>query len=313
MKLSILKTLSSLCFAIVVFPALFLSAKEINISKETSMKDLMSVKASPEIKSELLESVLQGRLDTFRSGAVWSPLPDAGFQIMDQNILYAWGMDYVCGNGVIEQDQNRIPTEEEIEQTIKYFSAKKLPFMWWTSAKLLEAKGFEFGGVLTGIALDIAKAIPTKPKVSSDLKIEIVQSDVDVNIFNRLAASAFGMSATATEQWLELNASVMKQGEQVHFLGSLNGVPVGTVTLSVSVSSAGIWNLATLPEYRRHGVGAALVHSALVEAKKRQYAQVMAILMPKAMAWGLFTKLGFKEVCKFPFYVYGVSTEELEK
>jgi ribosomal protein S18 acetylase RimI-like enzyme len=93
----------------------------------------------------------------------------------------------------------------------------------------------------------------------------------------------------------------------------LNETLVGTATLSVSPSSAGIWNLATLPEHRKHGIGAALVHAALVEAKKRQYDQVMAILMPKGLAWGLFTKLGFKPVCEFPFYVYGVSAEELEK
>ena len=53
--------------------------------------------------------------------------------------------------------------------------------------------------------------------------------------------------------------------------------------------------------------------AALVEAQKRKYNQVMAILMPKGIAWGLFTKLGFKEVCHFPFYVYGVSADELEK
>jgi hypothetical protein len=35
----------------------------------------------------------------------------------------------------------------------------------------------------------------------------------------------------------------------------------------------------------------------------------MAILMPKGLAWGLFKKLGFKEVSKFPCYLYGVTAE----
>jgi len=56
------------------------------------MTDLISTKTSSRMDSELLQSVLQGRLDTFRSGAVCSPLPDAEFQAMDQNILYAWGL-----------------------------------------------------------------------------------------------------------------------------------------------------------------------------------------------------------------------------
>jgi GNAT superfamily N-acetyltransferase len=110
-----------------------------------------------------------------------------------------------------------------------------------------------------------------------------------------------------------LNDSVIKKNEQVHFMAYLDGVPVGTSTLSVAPSSAGIWNLATLPDYRKHGIGGALVHVTLVEAKKQHHDQVMAILKPKGMAWGLFTKMGFKAAREFPFYIYGVSAEKLEK
>lgn len=266
-----------------------------------------------EIDKELLQAVLQGRFDFFRANSVFSPLARAEFQTMDQNILYAWGMDYVCGNGIIEKDQNRIPTDEEIKRIIEHFAAKKLPFMWWSSAKVLETKGFQFGGILTGIALDINTGMPPKPESSPDLKIEVIQSEEDMNSFNEVVTNAFAMNANATQQCLELNISTMKHGEQIHFLARLNGVPVGMASLSVSPYSAGIWNLASAPEYRKQGIGAALVYAALVEAKKRRYGQVMAILMPKGMAWGLFTKLGFKEVCEFPFYVYGISAEELEK
>lgn len=265
------------------------------------------------IEDALLQSVLQGRFDNFRSASVCSPLPEADFKETGQNSLYAWGMDYVCANGVMEYDSNRIPTEQEIDQAIQYFSAKKLPFMWWTSAKILETKGFQFGGILTGIALDISQGVPTKLPISSDLKIKVVQTESELKVFTDLAANAFGMNPTATEQCLALNTSLMKRGEQVHFMAYWNGVPVGTATLSSSPSSAGIWNLTTVSEHRKHGIGGALVQAALVEAKKRQYDQVMAILMPKGLAWGLFSKLGFKAVCEFPFYIYGVSAEELEK
>ncbi len=264
-------------------------------------------------ENTLLQSVIQGRLETFQSGSLCSPLPEAGFKETDENYLYAWGIDYACHNGVIEKNKDRIPSEEEINKTIEYFSSKNLPFMWWSAAKILETKGFQFGGNLTGIALDISQDIPSKPMASSDLKIKMAQSDSEIQSFTDLAASAFALNPKATEQWLAVNNSAVKQDEQVHFIAYLNGVPVGTATLSISPSSAGIWNLGTSPEYRKHGIAGALVHAALVEAKKRHYNQVMAILMPKGMAWGLFTRMNFKAVCEFPFYVYGVSTEELEK
>ena len=265
------------------------------------------------IEDVFLKSVLQGRLDTFRSASVCSPLPEAVFKETTQNNVYAWGMDYACGNGVMEKNGDRIPSEEEIDQIIEYFSVKNLPFIWWTSAKFLETKGFQFGGILSGIALDISQGIPHNFYTSSDLKIKIVQTESELKAFTKLAANAFAMNPKATEQWLALNDSVMKKEEQIHFMAYLNETLVGTTTLSTSSSSAGIWNLATLPEHRKQGIGAALVQAALIEAKKRQYDQVMAILMPKGLAWGLFTKLGFEAVCEFPFYVYGVSAQELEK
>lgn len=255
--------------------------------------------------------VLQGRYDTFRSASICSPLPHADFSESDQNCLFAWGMDFVCSNGIIEKNGMRIPTEEEIDSVIAYFSSKSLPFMWWSSAKILETKGFQYGGILTGIAIDISQGVPSSE--ISNVKIQIVNSDSEIESFTHLAGNAFAMNPKAIDQWVALNASLMKKDEQVHFMAYINETPVGTASLSVAPSSAGIWNLATLPEYRKHGIGSALVHAALTEAKRRHHHQVMAILMPKGMAWGLFTKMGFKEVCEFPFYIYGLAAGELEK
>lgn len=260
-----------------------------------------------------LQSVIQGRLDTFRSTTLCSPLPQADFKETDFNSYYAWGIDYAIGNGVIEKNSDRIPSEEEINQTIQYFSDKKLPFMWWTSAKILESKGFQFGGILTGIALDLSEGIPPKPQMPANLKIKIAESEGDMNSFAELTANIYGLNSKAQEEWQELNTAIQKRAEQIYFLAYLDNLPVGAVALSVSPTSAGIWSLATLPESRTLGIGSTLVHAAMVEAKKREHAKIIAILMPKGMAWGLFTKLGFKEVCEFPFYVYGASPEELEK
>jgi len=273
---------------------------------------------NPEVKvyiaiDPLLQSVMQGRLETCRACAMCSPLPQADFKETRDYFVYAWGMDYACGNGVIEKKEGCTYSEEEIDKVVEYFSSKGLPFIWWTSAKILETKGFQFGGSLTGMALDISQNIPSQPSIPSNLKVKVVQSESELQSFTDLSAKAFGMTPKATKQLLALNTSVMDAEEQVHFIAYLNNNPVGAVSLSVSSSSAGIWSLATVTEQRKQGIGRALVHAAISEAKRRQYDQVMAILMPRGMAWGLFTTLGFKPVCEFPFYVYGLSQEELEK
>lgn len=263
-------------------------------------------------KKALLEAVLQGRLGFFRACGAYSPLPGADFQEnAEGSFYYSSGIDYAACNGVMGPNDG-IPSEREIEKVIEFFDNRKLPFIWWTSAKNLESKGFQFGGVLTGIALDISKDVPNQES-TTQIQIKIIHSKEDLSSFASLAVNAFGMSRRALEQFQAVHTAAMQQGEQVHFLAMVDGHPVGAVTLSITESSAGIWNLATLPKYRKQGVGTLLVHKAIIEAQKRKYDQVMAILMPKGMAWGLFAKLGFKEACQFPFYVYGVSAEALEK
>jgi len=34
--------------------------------------------------------------------------------------------------------------------------------------------------------------------------------------------------------------------------------------------------------------------------------------MPKGMAWKIFMQLGFVEISQFPFYLFGVSADNLE-
>jgi ribosomal protein S18 acetylase RimI-like enzyme len=262
-------------------------------------------------KSDLLQTVMQGRLEFFQSCSASSPLPGAEFQEKSPgSYYYSSGIDYAPCNGVMESS-NRVISKQEIQDAVHFFKHRKLPFIWWTGQNL-EAEGFQPGGILTGIAVDITEGIP-KTTGSQKIKIKVVETTDELNVFSNLSVSAFGMNAATMHQFQAMNMATMVQGEQLHLLAYLGDRAVGTATLSTCPSSAGIWSLTTLPDCRRQGVGSALVLAALSEAKKRLYDQVMAILMPKGMAWGLFTKLGFKEVCQFPFFVHGVSAAELEK
>lgn len=266
-----------------------------------------------------IQYVKQGRLDASRASAIHSSLKGADFHTTeDRSIYYCSGLDSAPFNGIIEEIDAKVPSDEGIEEAIHFFNDRKLPFIWWTSAKNLEKHGFQFGGILTGIILDISKGIPKNMHYSSEIdvpeiKIKLVDSEKDIRSFSKLMVNLFGMKSNCLEPFHILSASIINSKERLDFLAFIDDKPVGTISLATSELSAGIWNLATLPKYRKKGVGTALVSAALAHAQKRKYEQVMAILMPKGLASGLFRKLGFKEVCKFPFHVYGVSPGELEK
>lgn len=256
-------------------------------------------------EKELSDAIFAGRLEFFKASAVNSPLPGASFTKVGGSYVYVSGIDYPVSNGVIASEKE--PSKEHVMMAIGYFNSLKLPFMWWTHADLSQY-GFTFGGILNGVALDLKNDFPEAP--ASIATIKKVDAS-DSKVFSDLSAGVFGLNPNAREAFhLSMNESML-HGDMVHFIAYIDDKPVGAVTLSIG-TTGGIWNLATLPEYRNKGVGSALVFAALKEAKERNLPTAMAILMPKGMAWNLLSKLGFKSYHQFPFYLYGAN-ENLEE
>jgi ribosomal protein S18 acetylase RimI-like enzyme len=258
----------------------------------------------------LTQLVLDGRVDFFLSGTTNNPLPGSGYETRSIGNLYSMGIQFAPCNGIFNSPLNL--TNEQIEEGLSFFKKRDLPFIWWSKDDNLAKHHFQFGGTLTGIALDISHLQPQFEPASIDLKVVQVSTLEEAALFAQTAAKTYPLTPNATKEFVTINQAAMKSGRQIHFLAYFEGKSVGTATLSSDETSSGIWNLTTIPEFRKKGVGRALVSTALVEAKERGHQGVMAILMPKGMAWNLFERLGFKEVIEFPFYVYGANASELE-
>lgn len=250
-------------------------------------------------KKALLHYVKQGRLDCFRSCSIFSPLQGAAFHSSnDGSFYYSSGIDFASCNGIIT-DQKEI-SNKEIESGIEFFQTRKLPFIWWTSQNL-ESKGFQPGGILTGIVAETSHGFSSHDV--SPYKIQAISGMEELHTFCKMVINAFGMTPNVIGQFQAVNGAAMHHNEQIHYLAFHENIPVGTITLSTS-DSASIWNLCVIQEYQNKGIGTALISTAIAEAKKLGYARVMAIMMPKGIAWGPFTKLGFHKICEFPFYTY---------
>lgn len=267
------------------------------------------------VQNDLIETVSSGLKEFCQSMSLQSPLPFADFCNLNHNFFYTSGIHFATCNGVVEKEAGRQPTQEEISQTIHYFQSKKLPFIWWHGSPALENHGFQFGGILKGVALDITeRASASAPSINRpEIKISLAKSEEELQSFTDILIRSFGLETSTSQEFTASLDSVEKQGEQLNFLGYYNDLPVAIASLHMGSSVAGIWYAATLPEYRRKGLFTALIHTALHEAKKRGYVKVMAILMPKGMAWGPLQHHLFHEVCDIPFYIYGANPHDLEK
>jgi GNAT superfamily N-acetyltransferase len=88
-----------------------------------------------------------------------------------------------------------------------------------------------------------------------------------------------------------------------NFSATVDGKPVGETTLLAINGSAGLYDVEVLEKYRRRGIGSALIHAALSQAKSLGYDNV--VLGATGIASGVYARLGFREVCKLSFWKYG--------
>jgi len=87
-----------------------------------------------------------------------------------------------------------------------------------------------------------------------------------------------------------------------NYLGYLNGKPVSTSTLFNGGGAAGIWAVATLPEARGKGIGAAVTLKSLQDAREMGYR--IGVLQSSEMGFNIYKRLGFKHLCQIEnFYL----------
>lgn len=81
------------------------------------------------------------------------------------------------------------------------------------------------------------------------------------------------------------------------FVGRLDGRPVGTSIAIRSRSASGIYNVVTLPNARRRGVGRALTWAAA--AAGRAWGSDIIVLQSSPMALAMYSVMGFRTVAPY--------------
>lgn len=109
------------------------------------------------------------------------------------------------------------------------------------------------------------------------------------------------MSDFVIEAFYELIKHVDPEIMQV-YLGWLDDRPVATSLRFLAAGVAGIYNVATIPEARRQGIGAVMTVAPLIDAQAMGYRA--GILHASGMGASMYRSLGFQEYCKISQYAY---------
>jgi ribosomal protein S18 acetylase RimI-like enzyme len=65
---------------------------------------------------------------------------------------------------------------------------------------------------------------------------------------------------------------------------------------------AGIYSVATLPDWRGRGLGAAVSLAPLLDARREGYK--VGVLQSSEMGYKVYQRLGFREVCRISHYYW---------
>jgi ribosomal protein S18 acetylase RimI-like enzyme len=196
-----------------------------------------------------------------------------------------------------------------IEARVQACAERNVPMLWWTGpstappdlGERLERHGFMLEPAL-GMAGDI-DYISSQPS-QAVIDVAPVRDAATLATWSRVLCSSFGAPQAFGDAFADLAAAggLGPSSPFRHFLGIVNGEAVATCSLFVGAGVAGIYDVGTLPERRRRGIGAAITRAAVADAAAAGYH--IAILHSSALGAAMYRALGFNDVCAIGQYVW---------
>lgn len=147
---------------------------------------------------------------------------------------------------------------------------------------------------LPGMVLNPAGDVPPAPA-------DLVIADWDGETllpYNEIMAASFG---APLELMNDLIGPGLIGGPLQGFVGYIDGQPVATSALFVTDGVAGVYNVATLPEYRRMGLGEAMTWHAV--RKGLEAGCAIASLQASAMGQPVYARMGFRNIAPYETYI----------
>jgi ribosomal protein S18 acetylase RimI-like enzyme len=204
-----------------------------------------------------------------------------------------------------------VVSEAELAQRISmasvHFGARGLEWAFWVcedcmeprarrrSRQVFERCGLRFSVELPGMAAERI-APPQKPLPALDIR----------RVDGAAVGAAFcGIGSTCFHVPLAWFSEVFDSPEVwnrfASYVGYVDGEPVATTATVLGGGAVGVYNVATLPDFRRRGYGEAVMRHALEEAR-REHGIERTILQSTPAGYGIYERMGYRTVTKVAVY-----------
>jgi GNAT superfamily N-acetyltransferase len=206
-------------------------------------------------------------------------------------------------NSVFNLDfESATDIESTISETVAHFTSRGRPCVWWVGPSAQPADFPDYlaaqGGRLIDTIAMMACSLDSLPKqtsIASSITMECVRDRELLLTWADIYCRSRGYDQIVTKAWYQLLGGLELTPDEPlqHYVGCLNGSPAVCASLFLGVGVAGLFNVTTVPDVRRQGLGRAITFFALADAQERGYR--ISVLGSEAMAHRLYTKVGFTD------------------
>lgn len=187
-----------------------------------------------------------------------------------------------------------------------------LPFLWWatpsTFTAAMDTVVREAGLVPQPCpGMHLALPVGAPEPLPAGVEIAVVTPET-----NDAMLRVLGLGFDLPEDAVHVLDALMKSLPAeliVHVLATRDGEAIACGSLLVTGDTGGLYNIATLAEFRGRGIGRAVTQALLDLARQRDCRQ--AILHSSGLGRGVYERLGFAQVCQVPQYVWLPPAPEL--
>jgi hypothetical protein len=191
---------------------------------------------------------------------------------------------------------------DRIRHALQWFDRTGHPFSWWhgpgstpdSLPRRLGEAGLEAAETERVMGLDLSRLGESgRPP---GLEIRRVRTPSDLASFAELSAANWQPPDPWVTRYFELarDSLLSPDGAQWLYLGLLDGRPVATAELTVGGGVVGLYNISTAKPARRRGIGTAMTHQPLFDARAAGHG--WAILQASDDGTPVYRRLGFTEL-----------------
>ena len=214
-------------------------------------------------------------------------------------------------NAVVMATLPKDTVEMQVKASIDCMQKYGVPGTWHVGPSMtprnisdsLIQYGFIYVGDDIGMAVEI-DGLPEKVNTPPGFSIIQIQDASQLEIWRDTLGQGFGEGPKEARWVTDIFAQLGYTGDTPwwHYLGYFDGQPVGTSTLFLDSSAAGVYFVTTVPQARRRGIGAAMTLFPLHEARKLGY--WIGVLGASEMGYPVYRRLGFREFCRIQIFEY---------